>query len=158
MDQVIELCAGCGFEISTELSACPSCEPHPDDASLAGRLRSGDALPSRSAHALGTIAARRELTDQPVGSPWGGLPILGYATLLLLVTLLGLVLGWLVRLDRFVLALPRDLGGRIDGLTAVAGTASAIALAVALAIIAAQAIRWTVLVAIRHWAGHDTFA
>jgi len=141
LGQVIELCRRCGFEIPADARSCPGCRQDDDATSLVARLVAGDALPSRSVHPLPHIRARRERKPAGVGPARGVRAVLGFTFLLLVLALVGVALGWMVGLERFVLSLPQELVGRIDNLTRAATWAAVIGLGLGLLALTARGIR-----------------
>lgn len=158
MGQVIEHCGRCGFDIPADAECCPGCGRDDEAPSLAARQVAGLALPTRSVHPLPTTPPQRERVPRRVGPARGARSAFAYTSLLLLVALLGAGLGWVARLDRYVLALPHGTAERIDDLTVAATWASVIGLGVGLAALATWCIRRLgVRIARRHH-GHNALA
>jgi len=158
LGQVIELCRRCGFDIPADAEWCPSCGRDDEAPSLAARQVAGLALPTRSVHPLPTTPPEREWVPRRVGPARGARAAFAYTSTLALVALLGVGLGWVARLERYVLALPRGTAERIDDLTLAATWASVIGLAVGLAALATWCIRRLGTGIARRHHGHDALA
>jgi hypothetical protein len=156
LGRVIEVCWNCGFEIPADDARCPGCRRHDGPVTLASRLIAGEALPTHSVHHLQTITPRRELRPIDAGPALGARAAFGYASLLVLIALLGVVLGWIMSLERLVLDVPQGLVEGIDRLTSMATWASVVALGFGLLALAGRAIRRAEL-GVARWLEHHAF-
>lgn len=150
MRVVIEQCSRCGFHIPADADGCPECR---DDLavvpSLAARQVAGFALPTRSVQRLSSIRPRREVDERPVPPAVGARTAFAYSWALVAVALLGGLLAWVARLDRYVTALPNGTAEWFDDLAVMATLGSVIGLAVGLAAMVLWTVRRLVMAATR---------
>ena len=139
MGQVIHLCRACGFEIPVDVRECPECRLPDAPPSLAARQAAGLALPTRSVHRLPHTAPRHELSAPAEGPIQAARAAFSFTGAFISVALLGIVLGWVIRLDRFVLSMPDGLVTAIDTVTTVATLAAVVGLALGLGALAVRA-------------------
>ena len=138
MPQVIQLCRRCGFEIPSDAPDCPGCARFDREPTLAARQVAGLALPTRSVHRLPTTPPRRPVPAPPEGPAEAARTAFSFTGVLVSIALLGLLLGWVVRGERFVLSLPDGVGRPIHTLTTLAAWASVIGLATGLGFLAVR--------------------
>ncbi|MEQ1787161.1 MAG: hypothetical protein ABL966_08925 [Acidimicrobiales bacterium] len=139
---MIEHCGRCGFHIPVDAGECPECWA--DLAvvpPLAALQVAGYALPTRSVQRLSSIRPRREVDERPVPPAVGARAAFAYSWVLVAVALLGGLLAWVARLDRYVTALPSGTAEWFDDLAVMATLGSVIGLAVGLAAMAVWSIR-----------------
>jgi hypothetical protein len=152
---VIELCGRCGFDIPADAHACPECGPdRPSEPSLAARQVAGLALPTRSVRRLPRTRPRRDLQPPDVTPAVGARTIFAYTWLLVVVALVGALLAWVARLDRYVSALPRGTAEWFDELTVMATLGSVIGLVIGLFALLAWCIRRALIGITRHQRDH----
>jgi hypothetical protein len=132
LGQVIRPCSRCGFDIPVDAPDCPTCE-HDAVPTLPALQVAGVALPTRSLHRLPTTAPRRERSPRRrLGRANGARSAFGYATLLIVLALLGVTSTWVAGLERFALSVPAGTVERITEATELATGAAAIAAAAGL--------------------------
>ncbi len=114
---VIERCKRCGFDIAFDSLTCAGCRRVAGPPGRAARQVAGLALPTRSVHRLPRTVPTLDAPARPAPSPDAARSAFAFTSLLALVVLLGLVLGWAARMEAFVLTLPVGTAARIDELT-----------------------------------------
>jgi hypothetical protein len=138
---VIELCERCGFDIPSHARACPTCGDEPVVPSRAALQVAGLALPTRSVHRLPATRPGHEPDEATVGPARGARSAFECTSVLVTFAVLGALLGWMARLDRYVGSLPSGTADRIDAITEAITWASVVGLGIGLLSMAAWAVR-----------------
>lgn len=126
---VIELCGQCGFDIPADAPECPKCGPLDESVPpLAARQVAGLALPTRSTRRLPGLRPRPAPDLAPVPPAVGARAFFTYSWILVVVAMIGALIAWLARLDRWVSALPYGTAEFFDDLTVMATLGSVIGL------------------------------
>lgn len=142
MGPVIELCRRCGFHIPVDADTCPECLPEREQVpSLAARQVAGLALPTRSVRRLPRTPPRRDPAPRAVTPAVGARTVFAYTWVLVVVALLGALLAWVARLDRYVSALPNGTAEWLDEITITATLGSVIGLVIGLVAMVGWCIR-----------------
>jgi hypothetical protein len=131
LGSVIGLCRRCGFDIPAGAPCCPGCGPElPVAPSLAARQVAGLALPTRSVRPLPRTPPQRCPEPREVPPAVGARAAFAYTWLLVVVALVGALLAWVARLDRYVSELPDGTADWLDALTVNATIGAIIGLVV----------------------------
>ena len=142
MGEVIVRCRRCGFDIPTDAPACPSCGPaRAPSVSRAARQVAGIDLPTRSEHRLPSIRPRRRRQVTEVGDANVARSAFAYASLFVLLAVLGAAAAWIAGHESVVLDLPRGTAERIGDLTAIASGAALVLTAISLTALGVWALR-----------------
>lgn len=133
MGPVIQLCTRCGFHIPLGADACPECGPdRQEEPGLAARQVAGLALPTRSVRRLPQTPPRRDPEPRAVEPAVGARTVFAYTWVLVVIALVGALLAWVARLDRYVSALPSRTAEWLDELAIMATLGSVIGLVIGL--------------------------
>ena len=129
LGHVIELCGQCGFDIPSDAHECPECGPTAERVPvLAARQVAGFALPTRSVRRVPGLHPRREPAAGPVPPAVGARTFFTYSWILVVVALIGALIAWVARLDRYVSSFPYGTAAFFDDLTVMATLGSVVGL------------------------------
>ena len=153
---VIQLCSRCGFDIPSDAGVCPVCGPEvAPTPSRAERQAIGLELPTRSVWRLPHTQPVAEVEVREVTPAIGARTVFAYTWVLVVVALVGALLAYLARLDRYVTSLPNGTAEWFDDLTVMATLGSVIGLVVGVAALAVWCIRRVLIEISRRQ--HDRF-
>lgn len=133
MGPVIQLCSRCGFHIPLGADACPECGADDEqEPCLAARQVAGLALPTRSVRRLPQTPPRHDPEPRAVEPAVGARTVFAYTWVLVVITLVGGMLAWVARLDRYVTTLPNETAEWLDEVAVMAALGSVIGLVIGL--------------------------